>query len=225
MSRVWTLFRSAVFLKAVMAVTGVVLFGFVLAHMSGNLKVFQGPEKINEYAEFLREVGQPVLPRTGLLWILRVGLVAAVGLHIWSAVVLTLENRRARPKGYALRKPIQLDYASRTMRWSGFIVAGYVIYHLLHFTGGQAHADFVAGDVYHNLVSAFQNPLVAGVYIVVNVLLGLHLYHGLWSLFQTLGLNHPLATAVRRPLAAAFAVVVTLGFIAVPVSILTGVVS
>ena len=225
MSRVKALLGSPVFVKGVMAVTGVILFGFVLSHMAGNLKVFQGPEKINEYAEFLREVGSPVLPKYGLLWILRIGLLAAVVFHFWAAVVLTLQNRRARPKDYAVKKPIQLDFASRTMRYSGFLVAGYIVYHLLHFTTGQAHPDFVYGDVYRNLVIGFQNPLVAGLYIVINILLGLHLYHGLWSMFQSLGIDHPAIVNFRRPFAAIFAVVVTLGFISVPISIVTGIVS
>lgn len=225
MSRVKALLGSPVFVKGVMAVTGILLFGFVLTHMAGNLKVFQGPEKINEYAEFLREVGSPVLPKYGLLWILRIGLLAAVVFHFWAAVVLTLQNRRARPKDYAVKKPIQMDFASRTMRYSGFLVAGYIVYHLLHFTTGQAHPDFVYGDVYRNLVIGFQNPLVAGVYIVVNILLGFHLYHGLWSMFQSLGIDHPAIVNLRRPFAAAFSVIVTLGFVAVPISIVTGLVS
>lgn len=225
MSRVKTLLGSPVFVKAVMAVTGIILFGFVLSHMAGNLKVFQGPEKINEYAEFLREVGSPVLPKYGLLWILRIGLLAAVLFHFWAAVVLTLQNRRARPKDYAVKKPIQLDFASRTMRYSGFLIAGYIIYHLLHFTTGHAHPDFVYGDVYNNLVIGFQNPLVAGVYIVINILLGFHLYHGLWSMFQSLGINHPAIVPLRRPFATVFAVLVTLGFLSVPISIVTGLVS
>lgn len=224
-SRVKTLLSSPVFVKAVMAVTGIILFGFVLTHMTGNLKVFQGPEKINEYAEFLREVGSPVLPRYGLLWILRIGLLAAVLFHFWAAVVLTLQNRRARPKDYAVKKPIQLDYASRTMRYSGFLIAGYIVYHLLHFTTGQAHPDFVYGDVYRNLVIGFQNPLVVGVYVLVNILLGFHLYHGLWSMFQSLGIDHPAIVNLRRPFAAVFAVVVTLGFLSVPLSIVAGIVS
>ena len=223
--RVKALLSSPVFVKGVMAVTGIILFGFVLSHMAGNLKVFQGPEEINEYAEFLREVGSPVLPKYGLLWILRIGLLAAVVFHFWAAVTLTLQNRRARPKGYAVKKPIQLDFASRTMRYSGFLIAGYIIYHLLHFTTGQAHPDFVYGDVYNNLVIGFQNPLVAGLYIVINILLGFHLYHGLWSMFQSLGIDHPAIINLRRPFAVVFAVLVTIGFVSVPISIVTGVIS
>ena len=224
MNRVVALYRSAIFKKAVMAITGLILFGFVVSHMVGNLKMFQGAEKINDYAEFLREFGQPVLPYKGLLWILRIGLLGAGALHIWSAVALTLENRRARPKSYAQLKPVQMDYASRTMRYSGFIVAAYVIYHLLHLTTGQAHSDFVYGDVYGNVVAAFQNPLIAVIYIVANILLAFHLYHGLWSMFQSLGIDHPAIKSFRRPFAATFAVVICLGFIAIPLSVVTGLV-
>ncbi len=222
MNRAAALYRSAIFKKAIMAITGMVLFGFVLSHMTGNLKIFQGAEKINHYSEFLREFGQPVLPYKGFLWIMRLGLIGAAVLHIWSAIALTLDNRRARPKNYELRRPVQMDYASRTMRYSGFIVAGYIVYHLLHLTSGQAHPDFVHGDVYSNLIIAFQNPLVAAIYVVVNILLSFHLYHGLWSMFQSLGIDHPAVKGLRRPFAATFAVVICLGFIAIPISIVTG---
>lgn len=219
------LYRSALVKKAIMAVTGVILFGFVFVHMTGNLKIFQGPEKINEYSAFLREFGQPVLPYSGVVWILRIGLLVAVALHILAATELTLMNRRARPVGYKGRKSVQMDYASRTMRYSGYLIFGYVIYHLLHLTVGTVHEDFIPHDVYHNLVVGFSNPLIAVVYMVINVLLGFHLYHGLWSLFQTLGLSHPRWDAARRGFAILFAVVVTAGFVSVPLAVLTGVVS
>ena len=218
-------YKSSLGKKAAMAVTGLVLFGFVVGHMAGNLKAFQGAEKINHYAEWLREVGEPLLPHEGFLWIFRLVLLGAVGIHILAATQLTLQNRRARPVRYRMRKGVQLDYASRTMRWSGVLVGLYVLYHLMHFTWGNAHRDFIAGDVYHNLVVGFQSPLVSGVYIVANLLLGLHLYHGLWSLFQSLGWNHPRFNPWRRTFAVAFAVIVTAGFISVPLGVLTGVIS
>ena len=225
MSRWVRLYRSAIVKKAIMAVTGVVLFGFVLMHMTGNLKAFQGAEKINGYGEWLREVGYPLLPHGFALWGTRIVLLAAVGLHILSAVQLTRMNRRARPTAYGRRQAVQLDYASRTMRWSGFLIAGYVVYHLMHFTIGNAHGDFVRGDVYHNLVTGFQNPLIAGLYVVINILLGIHLYHGLWSMFQSLGLNHPTYNRLRRHFAVVFAVIVTLGFVSVPISVQLGLVA
>jgi len=225
MSWLVSFYRSSLGKKAAMAVTGLVLFGFVLGHMSGNLKAFQGAHKFNAYAEFLREVGAPVVPHGGLLWIARIGLLLAVGIHTLAAVQLTLQNRRARPQDYELRRSVQLDYASRTMRWSGVLVLLYVVYHLMHFTWGNVHPDFIPGDAYHNLVTGFQVVPVALVYVVANLLLGLHLYHGLWSLFQSLGWSHPRYNSWRRSFAVAFAVIVTLGFISVPLAVLAGVIS
>ena len=172
-----------------MAISGNVLFGFVLGHMTGNLKVFQGPEKFNAYSEWLREIGHPLLPHGGALWLARAVLLLAVGLHIWSAAELTRMSRRARPERYARRGGLQLDYAARTMRWSGVLIGFYVVYHLMHLTSGNVHPDFVAGDVYHNLVSGFAWWPIATLYIVSNVFLGFDLYHGLWSMFQSLGWN------------------------------------
>jgi succinate dehydrogenase / fumarate reductase cytochrome b subunit len=215
-------YRSAVGKKAVMAASGIVLFGFVLGHMVGNLKVFLGPQEINDYGHWLRAVGYPALPHGALLWLVRVGLLAAVGVHVVSAAQLYVAARRARPVGYARREAVQLDYAARTMRWGGVIVLAYVVYHLMHMTWGNAHPDFVAGDVHHNLVAGFADPWVAGFYVVASLLLGLHLYHGLWSLFQSLGWSHPRYDRWRRGFAATFAVVVTLGFVAVPVGVLAG---
>lgn len=225
MSWFLSFYKSSIGKKAAMAVSGLVLFGFVVGHMSGNLKAFQGAEKFNAYAEFLRDVGSPLVPHGGLLWIARIVLLAAVGIHILAAVQLTLQNRRARPQDYKLRRGVQLDYASRTMRWSGVLVLFYIVYHLMHFTWGNAHRDFIPGDAYHNLVTGFQAVPVALIYIVANLLLGLHLYHGLWSLFQSLGWNHPRYNPWRRSFAVAFSVIVTLGFITVPLAVLAGVIS
>ena len=187
--------------------------------------MFQGPEKINAYAEALRELGQPLLGHGEFLWLTRFGLLAAVGLHMLAAWQLTLLNRKARPVAYARQTPQASTYASRTMRYGGVIIGLFVIYHLLHLTAGSVHVDFKHGDVYHNVVVAFQNPLVAGFYILAVTALGFHLRHGLWSLFQSLGWSGPRLDAFRKQFAWAFAVVVTLGFISVPVAILTGLVS
>jgi succinate dehydrogenase / fumarate reductase cytochrome b subunit len=218
-----SLLRSTLFKKAVMAVTGLMLFGFVLGHMAGNLKAYQGAESFNNYAEFLREVGYPLVPHTALLWVARIGLLIAVGLHIWAATSLTLANRRARPIDYRNRRPVEMDYASRTMRYSGYLLFFYIIYHLLHLTIGSVHSDFIKGDAYHNLVVGLSNPLIAGVYIVANILLGFHLYHGLWSLFQSLGVTHPAVENLRRPFAVVFSAIVTLGFLAAPIGVLSGI--
>ena len=193
--------------------------------MLGNLKIFLGPEKFNHYAEFLREMGTPLFPESGVLWIARIVLLVAVGLHIWSATSLTLINRRARPQDYVRRDGVQLDYAARTMRVSGYLIGLYIVFHLMHLTWGNVHPDFVASDPYHNVVRGFQVVPIALVYIVANLLLGTHLYHGLWSLFQSLGWNHPTYNPWRKHFAITFSIVVCLGFISVPLAVLTGVVS
>jgi succinate dehydrogenase / fumarate reductase cytochrome b subunit len=219
------LYRTSVAKKAIMAVSGIVLFGWIFAHMMGNLKIFQGAEHFNHYAEFLREMGTPLFPESGILWIVRTVLLVSVALHIWSATSLTLVNRRARPKDYERREAVQLDYAARTMRMSGYLIAVYIVYHLMHLTWGTVNPGFVPGDAYGNVVRGFQVAPVAIVYIIANLLLGTHLYHGLWSLFQSLGWNHPRYNAWRRHFAITFAIVVCLGFISVPLAVLAGVVS
>lgn len=209
--------------KAIMAVTGLMLFGFVVSHMAGNLKAFQGSEKFNAYAEALRELGTPFLPHAGLLWSARLGLLAAVILHIWAATSLTMMNRRARPDAYRLRSSVQADYASRTMRYSGYLLGFYIVYHILHLTIGSAHPNFMPSDPYHNLISGFSVKPIAITYIFANLLLGLHLYHGLWSMFQSLGLSHPRYNPWRRQFAVAFSVIITLGFVSVPIGVLAGI--
>jgi succinate dehydrogenase / fumarate reductase cytochrome b subunit len=170
-------------------------------------------------------MGSPLIPPTWLLWVTRFFLLAAVGLHIWAASSLTLQNRRARPIDYRELRGVELDYAARTMRMSGYLLAVYVIYHLLHLTFGTVHAEFVPTDPYSNVVRAFQALPVAAVYIFANLLLGLHLYHGLWSLFQSLGWSHPSYNPWRRRFAVTFALVVSLGFISVPLAVLAGIVT
>ena len=218
------LYRSPLIKKAVMAVSGLALFGFVLFHMLGNLKLYQGAEKLNSYAEGLREFGAPFLAHGQFLWIARSGLLVMVVLHIWSAWQLTLVNRRARPAGYAREQHQKSTYASRTMRWGGVIIAFFVVYHLLHLTTGTVHSDFVPGDVFHNVVVGFSHPLVSAFYILANVALGLHLYHGLWSLFQSLGISGPRFDRIRQQAALAFAVVISAANISFPLAVLTGVV-
>ena len=225
MTWILELYRSAMAKKAVMAVTGLMLFGFVLGHMVGNLKLFMGPDKIDIYAAGLRELGAPIFGHGEVLWLARIGLLVAVGLHMLSAWQLTMLNRKARPVAYAKQTPQASTYASRTMRFGGVIILLFVIYHLLHLTVGSVHVDFKHGEVRHNLIVAFQNPLVAGFYILAVTALGFHLRHGLWSLFQSLGWSGPRFDAFRRQFAWLFAVVVTLGFISVPIAILTGLIA
>jgi succinate dehydrogenase cytochrome b subunit len=204
--------------KIVMAVTGVALFGFVVGHFIGNLQIFLGREAMNAYAVFLREF----LHGAGV-WLARGGLLVAVALHIWAATSLTLMNRAARPVGYQERRDLAASYASRTMRWSGVILALFVVYHLMHLTWGTAHPDFRHGDVYHNFIVGFQQPLVSFFYIAAMISLGLHMWHGVWSMMQTLGLSHPRYNPWRRAFAVAITLVVVLGNIAFPVAVLTGV--
>ncbi|HXI34978.1 MAG TPA: succinate dehydrogenase cytochrome b subunit [Gemmatimonadales bacterium] len=224
MSRVQRLLGSLVGKKVVMAATGVILLGFVLAHMAGNLKVFQGPEHFNAYAEGLRTVGAPFFGRGQLLWAARIILLAAVGLHIWAAWAVTRASWAARPEGYKRLELIETTWAARTMRWGGLLIVAYVVYHLLDLTFGKANPSFVPGDVYHNLVASFSRTSVALAYIAAVLVLAFHMYHGIYSAFQTLGLNHPKYNRWRRAFAAGYTLLVTAGFIAVPVAVLAGVV-
>ncbi len=208
-----------------MAISGIVLFGFVLTHMLGNLKLYQGAEKLNAYAEWLREMGAPVLPHGGALWLLRAGLIAAVVLHVVSAYQLTRISQRARPVAYKRRRTLEATYASRTMRWGGVIILLFVLYHLAHLTWGSVHPDFVHGDVYNNVVVGFGVWWVSALYGVAQLALGFHLYHGLWSMFQTLGVAVNGDRDWRRGLAAAFAWIVTVGNLSFPIAVLTGVVA
>ena len=198
-----------------MAVSGAALFAFVVGHLIGNLQFFEGPEKINAYGRFLR--GMPAL-----LWGTRIGLLVMVGLHIWSSIVLAVRKNAARPIGYKRKKAVHSSYASRTMYWSGPIIAAFVIYHLLDFTVGAVNPGFEDGSVYANMVRSFQVPVVAAFYIIAMALLCLHLFHGIWSMFQTLGVQHPRYTPMLRRFAAIFSVMIFLGFASIPISVLTG---
>jgi succinate dehydrogenase / fumarate reductase cytochrome b subunit len=219
MPRAATLLDASVGKKAVMAATGLVLFGFVVVHMIGNLQVYLGPAAMNHYAEWLREL----LHGAGL-WIARAVLLGAVVLHVWAAAGLALDNRRARPVGYRRRAWIESTYASRTMVWSGPILALFVVYHLLHLTTGNVHPNFVEGDVYHNFVAGFRSVPVSAFYVVAMLGLGLHLYHGVWSMLQTLGLSHPRWNPLRHGFAGLIASVVVVGNVSFPVAVLLGIV-
>jgi len=217
-----SLYSTAVGKKYVMAVSGMVLMVYVVAHMIGNLKLFFGAESLNAYSHWLREVGEPALPREWLLWGVRIGLVAAVVVHIHAAYALTVMNRRARPDAYRSKRDyVAADFASRTMRWTGIIVAAFVIFHLLDLTWGPANPDYVAGDPYRNIIASFERVPVALFYVLANLALGLHLYHGAWSLFQSMGWVQPW----RRQFATAFAGIIVLGNVSFPLAVMFGVVS
>ena len=218
--------RSAVGKKWVMAITGIMLLGFVLAHMVGNLKVFLGKEHLNVYGEWLRTFGEPAFPRSFLLWVLRIGLIGAFFGHIVAAYQLTRMNQKARPTKYQSKRDyVAANFASRTMRWTGIIVGLFVIFHLADLTWGSANPNFVRGDPYDNLFASFDRVPVAIIYIVCMLALGFHIFHGAWSMFQSLGLNNPRWNIWRRYFAIAFAVVITVGNISMPLLITTGLVT
>ena len=219
-------YRSAVGKKWVMAVTGLMLIGFVFVHAVGNLKVYLGAEELNHYGEFLRELLVPLLPRTVFLWIMRAGLALAFFFHIHAAYGLTRMNARARGGGYQQDRDWQAaTAASRTMRWTGVIIGLFVLFHLADLTWGTANPDFVRGDPYRNLVATFSRPPVVVIYVVANIALGLHLFHGAWSMFQSLGLNNPRWNSWRRSFAVGLAAVITAMNIMFPISVATGLVS
>ena len=203
--------------KIVMAVSGAILFLFVVGHLLGNLQVFMGAERFNDYARFLR-----IEP--ALLWTVRTVLLVMILLHVWASIELALLNKlEARPVGYVKKKNIGSSYASRTMYWSGPIIGAFVIYHLMQFTWGVGGTPFEEGKAYENLVRGFQVPVISIFYIVAMVLLMMHLYHGLWSMFQTLGINHPRYTPMLRIFAKTVAILLFVGFSSIPVAVMIGV--
>jgi succinate dehydrogenase / fumarate reductase cytochrome b subunit len=218
--------RSAVGKKWVMAITGIMLLGFVLAHMVGNLKLYLGAAHLNQYAEWLRRLGEPALPRTVVLWSMRIGLIAAFFFHIVAAAQLTRMNHQSRPVKYqSPRDYVAANFASRTMRWTGVIVGLFLIFHLMDLTWGQANPHFVRGDVYDNVIASFERVPVAIIYIVANLALAFHIFHGAWSMFQSLGLNNPRFNSWRRGFAASFAAVIAVGNVSMPLLVVTGVVT
>jgi succinate dehydrogenase / fumarate reductase cytochrome b subunit len=203
--------------KAVMAVTGVILFGFVVGHLLGNLQIYQSPEKINHYSEFLKA-------HPGPLWGARITLLLAVILHMWASFQLWLLQKEARPIGYVKKESIASTYASRTMMWSGPIILAFIIFHLLHFTFGTVHpgGPFDVHNVYNNVVLGFQVWPVSLFYIVAMIMLCYHLYHGLWSMFQSLGISHPVYTPWIKRAAKTAAILIAVGNISIPVAVLAG---
>jgi succinate dehydrogenase / fumarate reductase cytochrome b subunit len=215
-------YQAAIGKKAVMAVTGVILFAYVLAHLLGNLQIYSpDPEQINRYAAFLHDPSRALL-----LWIARIILLAAVVLHITASIELWLLKREARPVVYFKKDDVPAAYAARTMIWSGPIILAFVIFHVLHLTVGSIFPLREMGpnqpNVHANLVGGFQHPVVAGFYIFAMVLLSMHLYHGLWSMFQSVGLSHPRYTPVVKRSAAVLAILIGAGNISIPLAVLMG---
>ena len=210
-------YETAIGKKIVMAVTGVMLVGFVLMHMAGNLQLFGGADKFNHYAQLLR-TSMP------LLWTARIVLIAAVALHVRAALQLYALKAAARPVAYAKKAHRGATLASRTMIWSGYGLALFIVLHILHITTGTVHSDFVEGDVFHNVTSAFKNPLIAGAYVVSMGFLYMHISHGIFSLTQSLGLSHPRYSATAKIVARVLSVIIAVGFAAVPIAILAAIV-
>ena len=226
-------YSTAVGKKYVMAITGIMLLGFVLVHMIGNLKMYLGAEHLNHYGEFLRELLVPIMPRTVVLWLLRIGLFGAVALHIHAAYSLTRMNRQARSVKYQSPRDYQIaTFASRTMRWTGIIIFFFVIWHLADLTWGFANnigvsasdGEFVRGDAYGNLARSFERVPVAVLYIVANIALGIHLFHGVWSVFQSMGWNNPKFKMWRKHLAIGVATLIVVGNVSFPIAVLAGIV-
>jgi succinate dehydrogenase / fumarate reductase, cytochrome b subunit len=224
-NRLMALWRTVIGKKVVMAVTGLVLVGFVIGHMLGNLKIFAGPNEINAYSQFLREVGSPALSYGQLLWLVRIVLLICVTLHITAAIQLTRMSWAARPIGYTVKRDIETTFAARVMRWAGVLLVAFVIFHLLHLTGGVV--GFGAGQfkdlaVYQNVVAAFAVWPVALFYIVAMGALCLHLSHGIWSMLQTLGWNTARNETTLKIISRVIAVAVFAGFTSVPVAVMAG---
>ena len=220
MEKALTLYDTTIGKKAVLAVTGIVLFGFVIGHMLGNLQVFMGPEQLNGYAQHLRDLGP-------LLWVARAVLLLSVITHIWISMSLVMRSAKARSVGYRMKKNTTTSYAALTMKITGPLVLLFIIYHIAHLTVPgvpMGHYQHSHTDVYANVIHGFSIPWVAGVYIAAQILLGYHLYHGAWSLFQSLGWNHPKYNEKKRLVAQTIAMFVVFGNISMPLAVVAGLV-
>ncbi len=231
------LYSTAVGKKYAMAVSGIAMMGFVLFHMIGNLKMYAGAADLDHYAHFLQTLLYPLAPKGWVLWILRGGLVSMLFLHLHAAWSLTVLNRRARPTRYQSARDYQIaNFASRTMRWTGIIVLAFIVWHLLDLTFGVVNPEvgkmvLHEGDteevkaVYASVIASFDRTPVALFYVVANILLGIHLFHGAWSLFQSIGWNNPRFNKWRRAFATGFAAVIVIGNVSFPVAVMAGVIS
>jgi succinate dehydrogenase / fumarate reductase cytochrome b subunit len=216
MTRILALWRSAIGKKVAMAGSGLVLVLFLISHMISNVTVFFDPVHLDNYARWLRSLGP-------LLWVARIGLIAMAVIHITAAWQLTRMAQAARPTGYQQVERQVATYAARTMRWGGVLLLVFIVFHLLHLTFGTIHPDFREGEVGHNLIVGMQSVPVALFYAISMVALGAHFWHGIWSVFQTLGANHPEWNRTRRAVVVLLTVVVAGGFLAIPLGALFGV--
>ncbi len=230
------LYSTAVGKKYVMGITGVAMMGFVLFHMIGNLKMYAGAAGLDHYAHFLQTLLYPLAPKGWVLWILRGGLISMLFLHLHAAWSLTRLNSNARPMKYQSKRDYQIaNFASRTMRWTGIIVLAFLVWHLLDLTFGVVNSetgkmithpgdDEAVKAVYASIVYSFQRTPVALFYVVANILLGIHLFHGSWSIFQSFGLNNPRFNNWTRAFATGFASIVVIGNVSFPISVMAGIV-
>ncbi|MDJ1135288.1 succinate dehydrogenase cytochrome b subunit [Streptomyces iconiensis] len=219
-----TLWGSTIGKKVVMAVSGLVMLAYLVAHMLGNLKVFFGPGEMNGYAHWLRTFGEPVLHYEWFLWVVRVVLLAAVVLHGVSAYQLSRRDIAARPVKYQHKRQ-RTSYATRTMRWGGIILTLFIVWHLLDLTTGTVNPRGQSGHPYENIVAAFRTWYANVIYIVAMLAVGLHIRHGFWSAAQTLGVTKPGTARVLKATSNVLALVLTLGFLSVPLGVMTGVVN
>lgn len=219
-----SLWRSTIGKKYVMAISGLIWFGYLIVHLWGNLKIYAGAAFLNDYGGFLRTVGEPFFGYSQLLWLARIVLIPAFILHVWAAVQLTTRDNASRPRRYAMRKNLESTFASRTMIYGGLFILLFVIYHLLDFTFGTLNPSFEEGNIYHNVVASFRVWPVAVFYILAMLAVGMHLLHGIWSVFQTMGWNSAGTTRWIRNLAALFALLLTVGNISIPLAVLGGLV-
>jgi succinate dehydrogenase / fumarate reductase cytochrome b subunit len=219
-----SLWQSTIGKKYVMAITGLIWFGYLIVHLWGNLKIYAGPQYLNDYGGFLRAVGEPFFGFSQLLWVARIILIPAFVLHVYAAVELTARDRASRPRTYSMRKNLESTIASRTMIFGGLFIFLFVIYHLLDFTFGTVNPSFEEGNIYHNVVASFRVWPVALFYELAMLAVGLHLLHGIWSAFQTLGWNTARTNGLIRNFAAFWAVLLTVGNLSIPVAVLAGVV-
>jgi succinate dehydrogenase (or fumarate reductase) cytochrome b subunit, b558 family len=203
-----------------MAVTGLIGIAFLVGHVLGNLLAFRGPEALNAYSAFLKSTGE-------LLWIVRAVLITAVVLHVTAAYQLTMQNRAARPIGYVRREPQVSTLASRTMRWGGVLLLVFIVVHILHFTTGTVRPTglFTPADVYGNIVGSFRIWWVALFYVVAMIALGAHIYHGAWSSVRTIGFAQPSPDPLHRRVALVLALLLWLGFTAIPVAVFLGIIT
>lgn len=217
--------NSSIGKKYVMAVTGLIMIAFLILHMLGNLKIFFGPTDFDHYAAWLRTIGEPVLHESWFLWIQRVVLLIAVLLHIAAAAQLSRRDLAARPIKYAHGQRPRATFATRTMRWGGVILALFIIWHILDFTVGTVNPDFEEHRAYHNVVASFETWWINIIYIVAMLAVALHINHGFWSASQTLGYNSPRRDKALKATGSVLAFVVAVGFLAVPIGVMTGLVS